>query len=76
MPPNNNQERDQEMQKPRIRIKPLGAGLWSLKPKSWQHLPVIVPASALRDLAAYAEMLETINAPLTLRNLRDCLIVA
>lgn len=62
--------------KPRIKIKPIGDGLWSLKPKNPQYLPVIVPPCALRDLAAYADMMERINAPLTLRNLRDCLIVA
>ena len=61
--------------KPRIKIKPLDAGLWSLLPKNSWYLPVIVTGCALRDLPAYADMLERINAPLVLRNLRDCLII-
>ena len=63
------------MEKPRIKIKPLNFGVWSLLPKDSGHLPVIVSACALRDLPAYADMLERINAPLVLRNLRDCLII-
>lgn len=61
--------------KPRIKIKQLNIGLWSLLPKNGWHLPVIVTSSALRDLPAYADMLERINAPLVLRNLRDCITV-
>lgn len=63
------------MNKPRIKIKQLNTGLWSLLPKNGWHLPVIVTACALRDLPAYADMLERISAPLVLRNLRDCITI-
>lgn len=63
------------MNKPRIKIKPLSNGLWALQPKTSHYLSVVVPASALRDLPAYADMLERICAPLVLRNLRDCITV-
>ena len=61
--------------KPRIRIKPLNTGLWSLLPKNSWYLPVIITDCALRDLPAYADMLERICAPLVLRNLYDCITV-